>query len=133
MDGMTGQIPWSTTLSELRELEKESAESACCVFGVAEDIPGHARRGYATLVMAYARESEPVAVLEDGSAALLVVDGGVAGARAVAQRILSQLAKLGLQDTVRIGIDAHAPGHDTVDRARAAATKADLGGLRVEE
>ena len=121
------QIPWTTELGELRDLERASKDSVCCVFTVADTIPPHAHKGYATLVMAYARQSEPIAILDDGSAVLLVTSGGTTAAHAVAKRILTQLEKLGLKDTIRIGIAKSRGDGDTVARAQSAAARAELG------
>ena len=100
------------------------------MFLIDESIPKSARSGYAALVIAYARASEPVCILDDGSAALLVRDGGIASGEIVARRILDQLHRLSLEQTLRAGV---APlGGDAagaVASARSAAASAQAGSI----
>ena len=64
-------------------------------------------------MIAYARANEPVTILEGGAAALLIRDGGVASGLVAAKRLLKQMSKLGLQQTLRAGV---APLSEGVDR-----------------
>jgi ABC-type polar amino acid transport system ATPase subunit len=57
-------------------------------------------------VIAYARANEPVTILEGGAAALLIRDGGVASGVVAAKRLLNQMNKLGLQQTLRAGVSS---------------------------
>jgi hypothetical protein len=122
------QLHWSSKLEDLLVRANETPQGALCVFAVDEQIPQTARVGYAALVMAYTRESEPVALLEDGSAVLLTIDGGETGARAVANRVFAQLEKLGLRPTVRAGVATltGAP-RQILERSQAAAAGAAAG------
>lgn len=100
-------IPWSATRDEFEKRAAEAgaeAECACCVFVVADDIPERARPGYAALVIAYARANEPVTILEDGAAALLITEGGADSGRIAAERVIAQMKRLALDQTLRAGI-----------------------------
>jgi hypothetical protein len=122
------QLHWSSKLDDLLSQAKQTPQGALCVFAVDQQIPQTARVGYAALVMAYTRESEPVALLEDGSAVLLTIEGGETGARAVANRVFAQLEKLGLRPTVRAGVATlNGAPRQTLERSQAAAARATAG------
>ena len=57
-------------------------------------------------------------ILEGGAAALLIRDGGVAAGQVAASRLLQQMSRLGLQQTLRAGV---APLNGGVDAAIATA------------
>jgi hypothetical protein len=98
-------LPWQVTLDEFNRAAAEVTEGgACCVFVIDDTIPANARSGYAALVIAYAREDEPVCILGDGTAALLVRTGGVASGEVVARRVLEQMRRLALERTLRAGV-----------------------------
>lgn len=98
-------LPWQVTLDEFRKSAAEvGPDGACCVFVVDPSIPTAARGGYASLVMAYSRADEPVCILEDGAAIVLVRDGGNTSANALARRVLGQMRKLGLDLTLTAGL-----------------------------
>jgi hypothetical protein len=98
-------MPWQVTLAEFtKSAEEVGPDGACCVFVVDPSIPAAARAGYASLVMAYSRADEPVCILEDGAAIVLVRDGGNASANALAQRVLGQMRKLALDLTLTAGV-----------------------------
>jgi len=127
------QVPWQVTMDEfVRAAGEVVDDGACCMFLIDESIPKSARSGYAALVIAYARASEPVCILSDGSAALLVRDGGTASGEIVARRVLDQLRRLSLDQTLRAGV---APlGVDTTDAvasARSAAASAEAGTIGI--
>jgi len=122
------QLHWSSKLDDLLAQADGTPQGALSVFAVDEQIPQTARVGYAALVMAYTRESEPVALLEDGSAVLLTIEGGETGAKAVAARVFAQLDKLGLRQTVRAGVATlTGTAGQTLDRAKTAATASATG------
>jgi hypothetical protein len=122
------QLHWSIKLDDLLTEADATPQGALSIYAVDEQIPQTARVGYAALVMAYTRENEPVALLEDGSAALLTIEGGITGASAVAARVLAQLDKLGLRQTVRAGVAAMTDSsHQALDRAKTAAAGAEAG------
>lgn len=99
------QLPWQVSREEFIAAAAEVGKSgACCMFVIDPAIPQSARSGYAALVIAYARANEPVCIFGDGSAALLIREGGLDSAQVVARRILDQMAKLSLEDTLRAGI-----------------------------
>ena len=129
------QLYWGTKLSDLLAEAANAPEGALCVFAVDKQIPMTARSGYAALVMAYTREAEPVALLEDGSAVLLTIEAGATGGNAVANRVFAQLDKLGLRETVRAGLATLGSGsaEQTLERARTAAGQADAGGVSTAE
>ena len=77
---------------------------ACCVFVVDPSIPATARSGYASLVMAYSRADEPVCILDDGAALVLVREGGATSGSALARRVLEQMRKLALDLTLTAGV-----------------------------
>ena len=127
------ELPWTVTHAEfVRAAESVEADGACCVFVIDGSIPPRARTGYAALVIAYARADEPVLILEDGGAALLVRDGGIAAAEVVARRVLEQMRRLGLDQTLRAGV-VPLPGDcdAAVQAARDAAEHAGAGGVAV--
>ncbi|MGA7989003.1 MAG: hypothetical protein WCB51_11465 [Candidatus Dormiibacterota bacterium] len=98
-------MPWQVTLAEFtKSAEEVGPDGACCVFVVDPSIPAAARSGYASLVMAYSRADEPVCILEDGAAIVLVRDGGNASGTALAQRVLEQMRKLALDLTLTAGV-----------------------------
>jgi hypothetical protein len=100
----TAQLPAAVPVDDLvAEAVTIGAASACCVFA-ADGVAYAERRGYAALVVAYSRDGEPVAVLEDGAAVLLIRQGGVAAAATVAKRILGQAGRVGLDQEMRVGV-----------------------------
>jgi hypothetical protein len=123
------QLPWQVPYEALlREAADVRDAGAIAVFVIDDQIPAAARSGYAALVMAYAREHEPVAILDDGTAVLLVREGGVNAATIAASRVLAQIRRLSLQDTLRAGVAplANDPGV-SVERARATAATGTAG------
>src|SRR3984957_19963940 len=116
-------LPWQVTLAESTQKAGEVKEAgACCAFVVDPSIPQAARGGYASLVMAYSRAGEPVCVLDDGAALVLVRDGGIASGKALAERVLAQRRRLALDLTLTAGVAliGDDPDH-AVTAARAAA------------
>jgi hypothetical protein len=98
-------LPWQVTLTEFTQKAREvGSDGACCVFVVDPSIPKAARGGYASLVMAYSRADEPVCVLDDGAAIVLVRDGGIASGKALAERVLAQMRRLALDLTLTAGV-----------------------------
>ena len=122
-------LPWQVSLAEFSQKAAEVKEDgACCVFVVDPSIPQAARGGYASLVMAYSRADEPVCVLDDGAALVLVRDGGIASGKALAERVLAQMRRLALDLTLTAGVALI--GDDpsqSVSDARAAATSVAAG------
>ena len=117
-------LPWQVTMVEFTQKAAEvSADGACCAFVVDPSIPQAARGGYASLVMAYSRADEPVCVLDDGAALVLVRDGGIGSGKALAERVLAQMRRLALELTLTAGVALIGgdPGA-AVTAARAAAT-----------
>jgi hypothetical protein len=117
-------LPWQVTLAEFTQKAAEvKNEGACCAFVVDPSIPQAARGGYASLVMAYSRNEEPVCVLDDGAALVLVRDGGIASGKALAERVFVQMRRLALDLTLTAGVAliGDDPGQ-SVTAARAAAT-----------
>src|ERR1700726_1792975 len=109
------QLPWAIGHDRfLAAARAVTGDGACCLFVIDEAIPASARSGYAALVIAYARANEPVTILEGGAAALLIRDGGIASGQVAARRLLKQMSKLGLQETLRAGV---APLGGGVDEA----------------
>jgi hypothetical protein len=98
-------LPWQVTLAEFTQKAHEVApDGACCVFVVEPSIPQAARGGYASLVMAYSRADEPVCVLDDGAALVLVRDGGIAAGKSLAGRVIAQMRRLALDQTLTAGV-----------------------------
>ena len=98
-------LPWQVTLDEFKEKAAQGAsDAACCAFVVDPSIPQAARGGYASLVMAYSRADEPVCVLDDGAALVLVLEGGIASGKALAERVLAQMRRLALDMTLTAGV-----------------------------
>lgn len=126
-----GQLPWAVTHSEFaRAAAEAAADAACCVFVIDGSIPQQARAGYAALVIAYARAEEPVLILEDGAAALLVRAGGTAAGEVVARRVLTEMRRLALERTIRAGVVPMAPVcDDALSAARGAAERAEPGSI----
>ena len=119
------QLPWAVGHDRfLAAAEAVTGEGACCLFVIDEAIPASARSGYAALVIAYARANEPVTILEGGAAALLIRDGGVASGQVAARRLLQQMSRLGLQETLRAGV---APLGGGVDAALVEARRLAVG------
>jgi hypothetical protein len=120
-------LPWQVTRDEFERAAAEITEGgACCVFVIDDAIPEAARSGYAALVIAYARADEPVYILGDGTAAVLVRSGGVDSAEIVARRVLDQMRRLALEKTLRAGasvLDADVTRalEQATERAKAAA------------
>ena len=127
------QLPWA--IGHDRFVAAASAvtgEGACCLFVIDETIPASARSGYAALVIAYARVNEPVTILEGGAAALLIRDGGVASGLVAAKRLLKQMSKLGLQQTLRAGVSPLSEGVDRgIEAARELAVHGAAGEVTV--
>jgi hypothetical protein len=122
-------MPWQVSLEEFTRSAREvGADGACCVFVVDPSIPSAARGGYASLVMAYSRADEPVCVLTDGAAIVLVREGGVPSADALARRVLGQMRKLGLELTLTAGVALLGEEPETaIDAARVAAESVAAG------
>ncbi len=131
--GSAATLPWQVSREELFRSAGEVARGgALVVFVIDDSIPKRARGGYAALVIAYARADEPVTILDDGGAALLVRDGGVTSGRVVAERVLEQMRRLALERTIRAGVAALDGAPEAVlDRAHAAAAAAEAGRLGV--
>lgn len=127
------QLPWAIGHDRfLAAAAAVTGEGACCLFVIDEAIPASARSGYAALVIAYARANEPVTILEGGAAALLIRDGGVASGEIAARRLLKQMSRLGLQETLRAGVSPLTPDVDAaLDRARQLAGGAAAGEVAV--
>lgn len=105
------QLPW--VVGHERFVADGTAitgDGACCLFLIDESIPVTARSGYAALVIAYARANEPVTILAHGAAALLIREGGVRSGGVVARRLVKQMSKLGLAETLRAGVVSLAGG-----------------------
>lgn len=101
------QLPWAVGHDRfIAAADAVKDVGAYCLFVIDEAIPAGARAGYAALVIAYARANEPVTILEGGAAALLIRDGGVASGVTAARRLLAQMSKLGLKETLRAGVCA---------------------------
>jgi hypothetical protein len=126
-----GSVPWSVSLQEFRAAAADVADNgACCVFVIDDAIPPRARGGYAALVIAHARAIEPVTIFEDGTAALLITEGGVDSGEIAARRIIGKAGTLGLETTLRAGVVALTGDMDAVLKlAREAAGKAPAGGV----
>lgn len=127
------QVPWQVTMDEfIKAATAVTDGGACCMFVIDEAIPPSARTGYAALVIAYARSSEPVCILEDGSALLLVREGGTGSGEVVARRILDQMRRLSLEHTLRAGVaPLGADAAAAVAAARSAATSGAAGNVVV--
>jgi hypothetical protein len=124
------QLPWAIGHDRfVAAAAAVTGEGACCLFVIDETIPASARSGYAALVIAYARANEPVTILQGGAAALLIRDGGVASGLVAAKRLLKQMNKLGLQQTLRAGVS---PLSEGVDRAIEAARELAVHGAAGE-
>ena len=99
------QLPWAVGHDRfVADAQAAAGDAACCQFLIDTAIPATARAGYAALVIAYARANESVTILEGGAAALLIRDGGVVSGTTAARRLLKQMARLGLQQTLRAGV-----------------------------
>jgi hypothetical protein len=117
-------LPWQVTLAEFNQTAGEvGSDGACCAFVVDSSIPPAARGGYASLVMAFSRADEPVCVLDDGAALVLVRDGGIASGKALAERVFVQMRRLALELTLTAGIAAI--GDDPTQVAAAARAAAE--------
>jgi hypothetical protein len=127
------QLPWAVGHDRfLAAAGAVTGEGACCLFVIDESIPASARSGYAALVIAYARANEPVTILEGGAAALLIREGGVTSGQVAARRLLKQMNRLGLQETLRAGVAPLRDGvADALVRARALAVAAPAGEVAV--
>ncbi|HSP65968.1 MAG TPA: hypothetical protein VLO10_07230 [Candidatus Deferrimicrobium sp.] len=127
------QLPWAVGHDRfLAAASAVTGDGACCLFVIDEAIPASARSGYAALVIAYARANEPVTILEGGAAALLIRDGGVAAGQVAARRLLQQMSRLGLQETLRAGVAPLDSGvGDALAKARGLATGANAGEVAV--
>jgi hypothetical protein len=122
-------LPWQVTLTEFtRKAAEVPTDGACCAFVIDPSIPQAARGGYASLVMAYSRADEPVCVLDDGAALVLVCDGGIASGKALAERVLAQMRRLALELTLTAGVAliGDDPG-GAITAARAAAASVPAG------
>ena len=122
-------LPWQVTLAEFNKAASEvGSVGACCAFAVDSSIPPAARGGYASLVMAFSRADEPVCVLDDGAALVLVRDGGIASGKALAERVFAQMRRLALELTLTAGIAAIGDdASQAVTAARAAAESVPAG------
>jgi hypothetical protein len=127
------QLPWAVGHDRfLAAANAVTGDGACCLFVIDEAIPASARSGYAALVIAYARANEPVTILEGGAAALLIRDGGVTSGQVAARRLLQQMSRLGLQETLRAGVAPLGSGViDALVRARELASAAAAGEVAV--
>ena len=127
------QLPWAVGHDRfLAAAAAVTGDGACCLFVIDEAIPASARSGYAALVIAYARANEPVTILEGGAAALLIRDGGVASGQVAARRLLQQMSRLGLQETLRAGVAPLGSGViDALVRARELASGAPAGEVAI--
>jgi hypothetical protein len=128
-------LPWQVTLTEFTRKAGDAGEDgACCAFVVDPSIPQAARGGYASLVMAYSRADEPVCVLDDGAALVLVGDGGIASGKALAERVLAQMRRLALDKTLTAGVAliGDDPSH-AVTAARAAAASVSAGKVGTQD
>jgi hypothetical protein len=127
------QLPWAVGHDRfLAAAGAITGEGACCLFVIDEAIPASARSGYAALVIAYARSNEPVTILEGGAAALLIREGGVASGEVAARRLLTQMSRLGLRETLRAGVAPLFGGvDDALAQARALASGASAGEVAV--
>lgn len=126
-------LPWQVSREEfVAEARDVGPDGACCTFVIDASIPQSARSGYAALVIAYARAEEPVYIFSDGSAALLIRDGGTESGEVVAKRIFEQMRRLSLEDTLRAGIALlGADPTAALDASRAAAEGAEAGTIAV--
>jgi hypothetical protein len=98
-------LAWQVTLDEFtQKAAATGGDGACCAFVVDPSIPQAARGGYASLVMAYSRADEPVCVLDDGAALVLVLEGGITSGKALAERVLAQMGRLKLELTLTAGV-----------------------------
>lgn len=135
MDDMPGvsQLPWAIDHERFLAAAAEiTGEGACCLFLIDESIPSAARSGYAALVIAYARADEPVTVLRGGAAAILIREGGTRAAETAARRLLRQMSKLGLQQTLRAAVTSLDGGIEAaLAQARSLAAGTDAGGVAV--
>jgi hypothetical protein len=128
-------LPWQVTLEEFTQRAAAgNADAACCAFVVDPSIPQSARGGYASLVMAYSRADEPVCVLDDGAALVLVMEGGIPSGKALAERVLAQMGRLKLELTLTAGVSliGDDPGA-AVTAARAVATSVSPGKIGTED
>lgn len=127
------QLPWAIGHDRFVAAARAvTGDGACCLFVIDEAIPASARAGYAALVIAYARANEPVTILEGGAAALLIRDGGVASGVVAAQRLLKQMSKLGLRETLRAGVSPLGGGvEEAITGARELAVGAAAGEVAV--
>ena len=126
-------MPWAIGHDRFVAAAEAVADGgACCLFVIDETIPAGARAGYAALVIAYARANEPVTILEGGAAALLIREGGVASGVVAARRLLAQMSKLGLKETLRAGVSPLREGTSAaLAAARNLATQAAAGEVAV--
>jgi predicted ABC-type transport system involved in lysophospholipase L1 biosynthesis ATPase subunit len=133
MEPPISQLPWAIGHDRfLAAAGAVTGDGACCLFVIDESIPASARSGYAALVIAYARANEPVTILEGGAAALLIRDGGVASGQVAARRLLQQMSRLGLQETLRAGVASLSGGVDgALATARALASAGSAGEVSV--
>ena len=127
------QLPWAAGHKRfLAAAEGVNGDGACCLFVIDDSIPAKARAGYAALVIAYARADEPVTILADGAAALLIREGGVQSAQIAARRLIGLMDRLGLQETLRAGVAALGSDVDAaIDQARDAAVGAPPGEVAI--
>ena len=119
------------TTGEFIEAAADVGEAgACCTFLIDDSIPEAARSGYAALVIAYARADEPVCIEDDGTAILLVREGGVTAGKVVATRILDQMRRLSLDGTLRAGVvPLRADAAAVIRESRSAASAANAGSV----
>lgn len=123
------QLPSAIPLGELlTAAEQAGDDAALCVFSPDDTVEQADRRGYVALVIAYTRFEEPVAILEDGSCALLIREGGRPAASACARRILGQASRMGLASRLHVGVAAILDGAgQALHAARAEAETSEPG------
>lgn len=130
------ELPWTMTNDEFDDAVREADEHecACCVFYVDDEVDMDTRRAYAAMIIAYTRAGEPITVLPNGSAVLLITNGGAASGGVAARRIMKQLSGVEQSSRIRVGIAAAGHNSDSiVVRAQKAALMAQPGGVAVAE
>ena len=127
------QLPWQVNPAEFERSAAGLGEGgACCAFVIDGSIPQSARSGYAALVIAYARADEPVCILDDGTAILLIREGGKVSGEVVAKRILAQMRRLSLDQTLRAGVaPLGSDPSEAIEAARRAAQSGEPGSATV--
>ncbi len=128
-------VLWAVTSAEFMHQAKETMEGgAFCVFLIDNTVNEEAKGGCAALVIAYARAHEPVTILPDGAAVLLLKDGGAAAGHVVALRVLERAGRLHLKENLRVGIaDIGSDPKADMEKAVKAAHRAKAGDIEVVE